>query len=214
MKSWGRIAVGAMGALMMGAVAAETTYLKPEKDQVAVTNAFMEAALALHKRIIAEHETRREESTGGYRGFPEFYREVRYYDQSTGKLLSKVQWEQANPKQLHALEVYVYDEQGRLVRDYSGWYTPEGHNAPRDTWITLHGYSNGLHAMRQFDALDNRIYEKCEGEDAGKPVDLVLWELDIAVGADKKGGVMQSPLYRKCFASLPAKSAGRYLTPQ
>ena len=214
MKMWKRIGVGLTGTLVATALAAETTYLKPQDDQVAVTNAFMKAALALHKRIIAEHETRHEETTGGYRGYPDFYREVRYYDQSTGKLLSKVQWEQANPKQLHAIEVYVYDDDGRLLRDYAGWYLPNGHNAPRDTWISLHGYSNGLHAVRQFDAMDNRIYEKCEGESAGKPVDLVLWDVDIAVGADKKDGIMQSPLYRKCFASLPMTSAGRYLTPQ
>jgi len=214
MQRWARIGMGILGVLVATALSAETTYLKPEDDQVAVTNAFMKATLALHKRIVAEHEVRREETTGGYRGYPDFYREVRYYDRSSGKLLSKVQWEQANPEQLHAIEVYVYDDRGRLVRDFSGWFLPNGRNAPRDTWITLHAYHNGLHAVRQFDALDNRIYEKCEGEDAGKSVDLVLWELDIAVGADKMGGIMQSPLYRKCFADLPVASAGRFLTPQ
>jgi len=206
--------VALVGALAISSLQAETKALKPQEDPVAATNAFMKAVLALHKRVVAAHETRREETTGGYRGYPEFYREVRYYDKETGHLLSKVQWEQAKPEQLHAIEVYVYDEKGRVARDYAGWYLPNGRNAPRDTWITLHGYSNGLHAVRQFDALDNRIYEKCEGEDAGKPVDMVLWELDIAVGADKKNGVMQSPLYRKCFAGLPVTSAGRFLTPQ
>ena len=214
MQKLSTFVIGLIGLLAIPVLAADTEYLKVQDDQVATTNAFINSVLALHKRTIAEHQTRSVEETGGYRGYPDFYREVRYYDRETGQLLSKVQWERANPERLHAIEVYVYDDNGRLVRDFSGWFLPNGRNAPRDTWITLHAYNNGLHALRQFDALDNRIFEKCEGEYAGKEVSISLWELDIAVGEDKKDGVMKSSLYRKCFAGLPMASAGRYLTPQ
>lgn len=187
--------------------------MREDKTHVRTWNAFAQECLELHERQVAEHEVRSESRVGGYAGEPEFYREVTYYDAETGNVLSKVQWEREDPKSLHAVEVYIHDEQGRILRDYAAAFLPTYRNAPVQTLINLHNYNDGLHGFRQFDASADRIYEYCEGSYQGKPVQIRLFEDQLVGSDDDVEALMQSAEYEACFGDLPER-VGKYLTPQ
>lgn len=177
-------------------------------------NRFADKLLALHKKIVAEHKIRTTESTGGYFREPDFYKDIHYYEQDTGRLLTHVQWETKHPELVHFMEVFVYDKQGRVIRDFGAAYLTEGRFAPVQTMINFHAYPRkDLHAFRQFDASNNRTYEHCEGTYKGKEVNISLSEMDILEIEDLPKSVMTSSQYKKCFSSLPT-TAGKYLTPQ
>jgi len=195
-------------------------------------NAFVDRLYELHKKTLAAHETREERRTGGYFRYPDFYEEIKYYDRSSGRLLTMVQWERPpeggwfdslmslfrdpppleSRDRLHSVAVFVYDDQGRVLRDYSATYLPEYRGAPTQTLIFLHDYPGNLHAMRSFDASGNLNYESCEGSIGGSKVEIDLDADRIDVERDKPGGVMHSAPYRSCFGSLPL-AAGEYLDP-
>lgn len=206
------LAVTTILASPISASAREQT-VGPDDAQINRWHAFMDQVYALHEKQIAGRELRTEERLGGYRDNPEFYREVRYYDRANGQLLSTIQWEQQDPKRVHAIWVQIYGDNDRVVRDYSGWYLPHTRNAPRGTWITFHAYNGELHGFRQFDASDNRIYDACEGSFQGKKVDIGLDDLDIARALREPEGILSTAAYRECFRGLPTQSAGVYLKP-
>lgn len=185
-----------------------------DNNQVTRWNRFFDNIYVLHKRLIAGRKIETVSEIGGYQRHPNFYKEIKYYDKETGKLISKIDWEVKNPKRIHAIEVYVYDRKNRLIRDYSAWYLPDARNAPRGTFINLHTYNKKLHAFRQFDASDNRIYEICEGRYRGKVIYISLWELDIIDAEENPDSIMSKAVYKKCFNGLPEKSAGVYLKPR
>lgn len=190
--------------------AAQSPYAMTEdKTHVRNWNTFADGCLALHKQQLAEHQVREKTRVGGYANQPEFYTEHTYYDAKTGAMLSRLQWEKANPDRLHVCEVYVYDDQGRVVRDFAAAYLPEGRNAPVQTLVNLHQYNGDLHAFRQFDASGDRMYEFCEGKWNGKPVQLRLFEEELYGNSD----ITSSPQYAACFEGLPAKP-GEYLQPR
>lgn len=193
--------------------APEAVSLTVDRNHVRRWNAFADALVALHQRQIEAHRVRTEESVGGYAGMPEFYREVRYFDADSGRLLSKVQYEREGPGHVHAIEVYVYGPDGRLVRDYAAAFLPGYRNAPVQTLVNLHHYNGGLHAFRQFDASGARIYEACEGTWQGRTVRIRLFEDDLHDTEGDGARVMASPEYRACFEGLPL-TAGRFLRPQ
>lgn len=185
-----------------------------ETDQVTVWNRFADRLMALHRRQLAGRKIRETEEFGGYANMPRFYREVSYFDSDTGRLLSRIQWETDNPERVHSVEVSVYDAKGRLARDYMAWYLPKFRNAPRATTINLYYYGRGVRGWRQFDASDNRIYERCNGWDGDKVGDTLL-ELDedaLANALSDRKGVMTGELYARCFGDL-RPSAGPYLNP-
>lgn len=209
-----RSAVAVM--LMCGGIAAYAaappvpTPQKANDDQVKAWNDFSAALYALHQRQVAAHPVRQTEETGQYGGeFARrfFYTEISYYDTASGRLLSRVRHDRDKPETLHEVEVYLYDDAGRVVRDYAFIYLPWARNAPIRTFINLHGYNGELHGYRQFDASGNRIYEYCRGRLAGREVNMALNEEDI------EPKVQSSAAYRACFAGL-SNSAGVYLTPQ
>jgi hypothetical protein len=176
-------------------------------------NRFADELLALHRQIVSETEVRTTEKTGGYYRQPKFYKEVRYFDKKSGRLLSMVQWETEHPDRVHSMEVYIYDSRGKVIRDYGVSYLVDGRQAPMQTLINFHGYSGQLHAFRQFDASNNRIYENCSGSDNGKPVSISLGESDILEFEDMPKSVMTSSSYKKCFRGI-ATTARDYLTPR
>jgi hypothetical protein len=202
------------GLIAAPALGERLPQILPQDEEVRRTNRFMTQLYAMHKRIIDGREVRTTSKIGGYYRQPDFYREMKYYDAASGRLFSKIQWETEYPERIHAIEVYVYDDQNRVLRDFAGWFLPQGRNAPRDTFINLHAYNRELHAYRQFDALDNRTYEFCEGTYMGKAVRISLWENDIIDAQEAPKSVMATPQYRACFAGIPVSSAGKYLTPQ
>ena len=180
-----------------------------DKTHVSSWNDFADSCVALHKKQLADTKVREQTRVGGYVGRPEFFTEHTYYDADSGVMLSRLQWESAHSDRLHACEVYVHDEQGRVVRDYAVAYLPDSRNAPMQTLINLHHYSDGLHAFRQFDASGDRIYEYCEGDWNGKSVQLRLFEDDIYGNSP----MMSSPEYAVCFQELPERP-GEYLQPR
>jgi hypothetical protein len=176
-------------------------------------NRFADKLIELHKQLISETEVRTTEKTGGYYRRPDYYKEVRYFDKKNGRLLSKVQWETEHPELVHSMEVYIYDQQGRVTRDYLVSYLVEGRAAPMQALINFHAYNGELHAFRQFDASNNRTYEHCEGSDNGKVIDISLGESDILQLEDLPKSVMTSPTYKKCFKGV-VTTARDYLTPR
>ena len=104
-----------------------------------------------------------------------------------------------------------YDEEGRLLRDYAASYLPDYRNAPSQTLIFLHRYNDGVHAFRSFDASDDLLYERCEGEFQGEKVyfGLDIDEIEEAAGQlyQSNSGIMAQPVYRHCFGDMPASAA-------
>lgn len=186
--------------------------LVPAKEpnmHIITWDAFAKNVLALHKKLISQTKVVKKTKTGGYAHMPEFYKEESFYDARTHKLISKVQWEKDNPDVLHTIEVYLYDKQGRVIRDYAAAYLPEYHKAPTQTLISLHAYHGDLHAFRTFDASGYTIDEGCRGQYQGKEVQIILDEGEIEDGAPE----MKTPEYQICFEGLQTK-AGKYLMPQ
>jgi hypothetical protein len=173
----------------------------------------MDEVYALHLKLTAGREIRAEEESGGYARDPDYYREVRNIDAGSGRLISMIQWEKAHPDRIHAIEVYIYDEQGRVTRDYSGWYAPHERKGPRSTWVTLYRYNGALRAWRQFDGLGPRLRENCQGTLDGKKVRIDLDPPDLVESEGEPQGVFATVAYRRCFETMPM-SAGRYLKPQ
>jgi len=203
-KQQTRLGVLVCSLFFFGVVSAK----EPNKH-IITWDAFAKNVLALHKKLIRQTRVIKKTKTGGYAHKPDFYIEESYYDARTHKLISKVQWEKANPGVLHTIEVYLYDDKGRVTRDYTAAYLPDYHRAPTQTLISLHHYRDGLHAFRTFDASGYTIDEGCRGRFQGQEVQIILDEDEIADGAPE----MKTPEYKACFEGLQT-SAGKYLIPQ
>lgn len=188
----------------------ETTIsMEVDDAQVKAWNRFANELYELHKKITAGREIRKSEETGRYGG--DFakrysYREVSYYDEKSGRLLSVIRRDVEKPDDIQIVAVYIYDKSGRVIRDYSAIYLPWGRNAPIRTFINLHQYHDKLHGFRQFDASNNRLYEQCRGEIDGHKIEISLEDYQI------EPPIVSSDAYRNCFGGLP-ESAGEYLTP-
>ena len=184
-------------------------------QQVRTWNAFASALYEVHQHLVNTHDVRSEQRIGGYGGVSageDFYRELRTYDTKSGRLLSQIRWETAHPDRIHTIEVFIYDNSGRLVRDYAAAYMPVFHNAPFQTLINLHSYNQDLHAYRQFDASDALIYEQCTGRLLGQTVNISLDEDQIPTDASSIADARMRRAYGACFAALPT-SAQPYLNP-
>ena len=187
--------------------------MRVDNEHVRSWNAFADQLLSLHKSRIQGKQIIETEHSGGYRNDPDYYREVTYKDKKTGKVLSIIQWETDNPDVVHSIEIFIHDDQGRVIRDYSAAYLPGQRNAPVQTLINLHHYNGGLHAFRQFDVSQDVIYEYCAGEFNGQQQKLRLFEDDLAATDDKTRALLESPLYKACFEGISAHP-GKYIKPQ
>ena len=217
---WTLLRVSMLVLGLSGSFSAMAQFDKPEPlkvDQVQVDawNDFADALYRLHQHQVSEHNIRTRERIGGYEGShlgdPEFYREVRYFDAASGRLLSTIQWERERPDVIHMIEVLIYDDKGRVERDYLAAFLPQFRNAPVQTLINFHRYEDELHGFRQFDASGNRIHEQCRGSYFGEKVFLLLDESDMPPYSDNPE-LFDSPVYVACFEHLPLQ-AGRYLDP-
>lgn len=188
--------------------------VKEDNLHIRTWNQFAQNALKFHQQRITNLDVEVKEKVGGYFGQPEFYLQKDYY--ADDKHIATVMWEKENPAQLHSIEVFVHDKQGRVIRDYVAAYLPSYHNAPTQTLISLHRYNNGLHAFRTFDASGYRIIERCTGSFKSREVELLLDEDEIAEAMEdayNKQGVMVSADYNNCFGDLN-QELGKYITPQ
>ncbi|WP_126454309.1 tetratricopeptide repeat protein [Sulfuriflexus mobilis] len=190
--------------------------VKEDARHIKEWNRFSDSLYTLHKWLISNHNIRTEESSGGYRkgylGGPDFYREVKYFDADSGRLLSQIQWEKENPDFIHNIEVYIYDEEGNIKLDYLAAYLPAFRNAPVQTLINLHAYNDNLHAFRQFDASGERIYEQCSGDHLSGEVDISLEDYEMLSPSNANAQLLASETYTACFGTL-ASSVGSYLDP-
>lgn len=193
----------------------EILSIQENTPQAVTWNRFVDNLYKLHKHIISNFPIRTEEEMGGYGGYiddPQFYREVRYYNAKNGRLMSKIQWERKNPKQIHTIELFIYDTKGRVIRDYTASFLPDSRNAPIQTFINMHNYNSQLQGYRQFDASGNRIYEHCAGKFLGKDVEITIddYELSrLALGLPK---IMSSKAYLSCFEGIPT-DIGKFRNP-
>lgn len=172
--------------------------------------AFHQAVYALHQAKTSKSETRTETEKGQYEGAAAraySYLETRYFDKKTGRLVSRVRHDAADPNAIHIAEVNIYDDTGRLIRDYGSISLPWAPKEPVRTFINLHQYNGGLHSFRQYDVSGNVGYEFCEGKFEGKPQRLSLDATDITKQ------VTDSALYRACFAN-PSIKVADYLMPK
>lgn len=198
--------------ISMPAFAANMQAMKEDNQHIRRWNAFANDLLKLHDRLISQQVHVIKTRMGGYAHMPNFYKEYKYLNKKTGKLISQVQWEKAYPDNLHTIEVYVHDKYGRVVRDYSAAYLPDYRNAPTQTLISLHAYNGLLHAFRSFDATGDHILDRCTGRYNAKVINILLDEDELYEGRFAKNGVMQSDTYRECFKGLPDR-ADKYLNP-
>ena len=203
--------VSLVGLLLTG-TAHTADAMKEDNQHVRTWNAFANNVYQLHLKLSQVDGITKKTRLGGYAQMPEFYREEEYF--LGERLISVVQWEKAQDNVLHSIEVFIHDDQGRVIRDYSASYLPTYRNAPTQTLISLHRYQDQLHAFRSFDASGYRIIERCTGSLKGKAVHILLDEDEIAEAlGDPTGGVMASAEYQACFGDLQAE-AGKYLQPQ
>ena len=160
---------------------------------------FHRAVYALHLKQTTGQAIRTEEESGAYEGVAGRgyrYRVTRYYDVASGRLLSRLQRDAERDDAIHIAEVNVYDDAGRLVRDYLSSAPPWRPASPTHAYVNLHHYNGRLHSFRQFE-LDGRVnYEACQGEYNGKRV-RIAHDAD-----DRTQAIVSSPAYRACFDGL------------
>ena len=191
--------------LLAGGVAQarELAVMKTDQDQVRVWNRFADDLHHVHQYLISSHATRKVTSTGGYANRPDFFQQIEYFDRDSGLLLSRVQRETANPARIHTMEIFAYDRNGHLKRDYLIAYLPVHRNAPVQTLINVHAYSDGLHSFRQFDASGNRIYEQCSGTFFGEQILISLDEDEFPSSGSGLADETEEQAYLACFEYLP-----------
>lgn len=183
------------------------------KQHVNSWNQFAERLYILHQHQISQGKTFQKESISGYMGAAgDSYREIKYYDAKTKRLLSRVLWEKDNPEQAHEIEVFVYDGNGKLKRDYLAVFLPVHRNAPVQTLINFHHQNDELKSFRQFDASGEKIYERCEGRFFNEPLNISFNDDDFAQNSSETMKVMESEEYLACFGSTIA-SLGDYVNP-
>lgn len=202
---------GLFGVVLLAGTGNAAQPMKEDNQHIRTWNRFAEQVYALHQRLTQGEDISKQSRLGGYAGMSEFYREERFYRGE--RLISKVQWEKDQPDRLHAIEVFIHDAEGRVVRDYIAAYLPSYRNAPTQTLISLHRYQDQLHAFRSFDASGYRVIERCTGSLNGESVELLLDEDEIYEAQGDPQGIMASETYQACFGDLPTE-AGKYLTPQ
>ena len=184
--------------------------LHASQPRIDVKNEFVAKLVTLQLHEITNQPVVKQSRTGGYANYPDFYLEDTYLYKGTDRVLSVVQHEKLSPENLHSIEVYRYDQQGRVIRDYSASFLPNARKAPVQTLISLHVYNGDYHAFRTFDAFGTRIYERCE---QGDTVVMHFDEEAIENMMDGSSSVAKTDLYQACFKNL-ALTAGAYLTPQ
>lgn len=196
---------------LLSLVALSTACNKQTKDEEALSphlvkmykrlNGFVDDLYALHKNRLQGRAFYTTEEIGGYGGLTddlEFYNKVNYYDSKSKQLLSTIKWERKNPENIHMIDIFMYDEQGRLKRNYSASYLPSRRISPLETLITLHYYNNRYHSFREFDTSDIQIYEQCNDINDMKKTYIAYHYEDIP-DSYQELDTDEQVLYRACF---------------
>lgn len=192
-----------MKRMLAGLLLAAPSFAAPPPGPV-----FHQAVYALHEQQIAQQGVRTEEESGDYEGSAAAryrYVDTRYYNEQTGRLISRVRRDAATPEFVHIVEVNVYED-GKLVRDFGSITLPWAPLNPVRTMINLHHYNGELHSFRQYDLFGQVVFESCEGKHNGQRVQIALDGADIN---EKSTG---TAAYRACFDGV-SKDWARYKTP-
>lgn len=184
--------------------------MQEDRQQVRGWTRFFNSLVKTHHWYQQNRSLRQVTADGGYATHPDFYREVSYFDGDSDRLLSRIRWTKDKPDEIHMIEIFVYDAQGRVSRDYLAAWLPDYRNAPVQTLINFHNYNDDLHAFRQFDASGALIYEQCQGRYFNEEVMLSIEEHELEQYRDESGQVFET--YLACFEMLP-KQLGEYEHP-
>lgn len=198
-----------IAALCLSASATCLAEIKPHVTATQ-TNNFARALVKLSDHLIKKQAVISKQSFGGYGGITndlKFYKEIKNIDKTSKQIISIIQWESKNPENLHDVVVNIYDDQGRLKRDYSASYLPVHRRAPNQTLINLHYYTENLHSFRQFDALDNILYEQCAGTHNNKRVAIAFEYFEIPDTPDDIKDKDLRQAYLTCFKNAAATAA-------
>ncbi len=182
--------------------------LGENNGRVKVWNSFAKNLEAAHNFRLKQHGLTEQTLIGGYMRDPEFYREHNYADPKSGKLFSRIRRETKNPDNIHTIEIFFYDDKGRVTVDYLAEFLPVYRNAPVQTTINLFSYNGGLTAFRQFDASGDVIFEKCTGVYDGRTVNFGYDDLSLPPPETQ----VPAAVYQACIKGLPPR-AGKYLRP-
>lgn len=177
-------------------------------DQVERWNRFADALYKLHEQNLrgVEYSTRENiKRYGGLLAKGREYRHVRYYDKESGRLLSRIEWKPGSTSRIFVIEVFEYDDKGRLERDYAAAYLPVYHNAPFQTLINVHYQDKSVRAYRQFDASGRRIYEQCKGTMNGGDFSLSLEDYELPRYEYEQDQIKPAGAYWSCFSFLPTR---------
>ena len=190
-----------------------------DNEHARTWKSFAEKVYRLHEKQLSGKSIRTTSEPGGYMNHPNCYVEVSYFDEATGLLLSRIKWRTGQPDSVHVIEVFVYDEQHRLLRDYAVAFVAvfyshlqSGADIPNQALVNLYNHNGSLSAFRSFDANDTFVYEACSGEYEGRSVDISLDDEEInGIGTDTNS-LLNGKEYKACFGGMPS-TAGEYLDP-
>lgn len=189
--------------------------LKSDQTQVNQWNNFVRELYQLHLALTENIDIETKAVNGGYGGSvanQNFYKEVSYFNRKSQQLISKIQWEVAHPDTIHAIEVNLYDKNGNIKTDFYARFLPYARNAPVQTLINLHNYTDQLHAFRQFDASGELIYETCRGKFFNEVISLHLDDHEIIDFRTSNDDEVLNEAYASCFFNV-SQSATNYLHP-
>lgn len=160
---------------------------------------FHQALYELHQQTIKDKQLRLVETEGHYHGSAagEYrYRDTQYYDGANGRLLSHVIRDADKPDAIHIVEVNIYGNNGRIVRDFGSIALPTAPSYPVKTMINFHHYKKDLHSFRQFDTDGKVTFEWCNGLFENRKVNISLDGLDIIPAATATAE------YQACFDGI------------
>ena len=189
--------------LLLFNISAAHSEVKANNKMINKWNQFVDDLLTLSQQLTKQQAHSVSKRSGSYSNLPDFYQETKYTRKDNNTVTSIVQMESKKTENIHSIEVYIRDKDGRVSEDFSGSYLTTHHNAPIQTLITLHYYNKDLHGFRVFDASHERIYEVCRGKLNGKSVNIDIDDDygELSEALEDKQGIMSSKEYLACFGS-------------
>jgi len=184
----------------------EPNKMTVDLQHIKTWNKFTDSLYLIHQDQIKNKDINIISKQGGYPTNKNYYIESRYINKKNNQLLSIIQWEANNKNNIHTIEVFKYDNNGRVIRDYLSAYLPVFRNAPIQTLINIHHYNDELHSFRQYDASGYLIYEQCEGNFFNEKILLSIDEDEF------DSEIVQSEEYLACFNELPT-AVGKFSNP-
>ena len=195
--------------LLLVSVSAASAYENlstTDNEHVRTWKSFADKVYQLHERQLAKYSIRTTSKPGGYLKHPNCYVEVSYFEEVTGLLLSRIKWRTEKPDSPHVIEVFVYDKQHRLLRDYTVAYVGYFYNhlqserdTPNQALVNLHNHNGELSAFRSFDPSGTFVYEACSGKYEGRSVNISQDDSDIEADPNS---LLNSKEYKACFATM------------